>query len=104
MSFDAVTAEWLKQSTQRVDAAIAHSFKDMSVSAQGLKEAMVYAATGGGKRIRPLLTYATASLKGQTLDQVPGIDACAVALELFHTYSLVHDDMPSMDNDDLRRG
>jgi farnesyl diphosphate synthase len=48
--------------------------------------------------------YATASLKGQTLDQVPGIDACAVALELFHTYSLVHDDMPSMDNDDLRRG
>jgi farnesyl diphosphate synthase len=104
VSFDALTAEWLKQSTQRVDAAITHSFKDMSVSAQGLKEAMVYAATGGGKRIRPLLMYATASLKGQTLDQVPAIDACAVALELFHTYSLVHDDMPSMDNDDLRRG
>jgi farnesyl diphosphate synthase len=104
LSFDALTAEWLKQSTQRVDAAITLSFSGMSVSAQSLKEAMVYAATGGGKRIRPLLIYATASLKGQTLDQVPGIDACAVAVELFHTYSLVHDDMPCMDNDDLRRG
>ncbi|MBU3600373.1 polyprenyl synthetase family protein [Polynucleobacter sp. 30F-ANTBAC] len=65
---------------------------------------MIYAATGGGKRIRPLLVYATASLSGKPLDQIPGIDACAVAVELFHTYSLVHDDMPCMDDDDLRRG
>jgi farnesyl diphosphate synthase len=54
--------------------------------------------------VRPLLTYATASLAGKELDQVAGLDACAVALELFHTYSLVHDDLPCMDNDDLRRG
>jgi farnesyl diphosphate synthase len=65
---------------------------------------MHYAATGGGKRVRPLLIYATASLTGKELDQVPGVDACAVAVELFHTYSLVHDDLPCMDNDDLRRG
>jgi farnesyl diphosphate synthase len=65
---------------------------------------MHYAATGGGKRVRPLLIYATASLAGKELDQVPGVDACAVAVELFHTYSLVHDDLPCMDNDDLRRG
>jgi farnesyl diphosphate synthase len=65
---------------------------------------MYYAATGGGKRIRPLSVYATASLVGKPLDQIPGIDQCAVAVELFHTYSLVHDDMPCMDDDDLRRG
>jgi farnesyl diphosphate synthase len=59
---------------------------------------------GGGKRIRPLLVYASASLGKRPLDQIPGVDACAVAIELFHTYSLVHDDLPAMDNDDLRRG
>ncbi len=104
MVFEVATAAWLKASAERVDAAILESFKHLSVPAQGLKEAMLYAATGGGKRIRPLLVYATASLTGRSLDDVPGIDACAVAVELFHTYSLVHDDMPCMDNDDLRRG
>jgi farnesyl diphosphate synthase len=97
-------AVWLKQSTDRVDQAITDSFKSLDVRAGGLKEAMLYAATGGGKRIRPLLVYATACLAGKALDQIPGIDDCAVAVELFHTYSLVHDDMPCMDDDDLRRG
>jgi farnesyl diphosphate synthase len=98
------TSVWLQRSTERVDQAILKSFDDQVSPASGLKTAMHYAATGGGKRVRPLLVYATASLAGKELDQVAGIDACAVAVELFHTYSLVHDDLPCMDNDDLRRG
>jgi len=98
------TSVWLQRSTERVEQAILRCFDDQASVASGLKSAMHYAATGGGKRVRPLLTYATASLAGKELDQVAGLDACAVALELFHTYSLVHDDLPCMDNDDLRRG
>ena len=63
-------------------------------------EAMRYALLGGGKRLRPVLTLATADLFGAGPDALPA----AVALECIHTYSLVHDDLPCMDNDDLRRG
>lgn len=104
MKLSESTSVWLQRSTERVDQAILKSFDDQVSPASGLKTAMHYAATGGGKRVRPLLIYATASLAGKELDQVSGIDACAVAVELFHTYSLVHDDLPCMDNDDLRRG
>ncbi len=104
MKLSESTSVWLQRSTERVDHAILKSFDDQVSPASGLKTAMHYAATGGGKRVRPLLIYATASLAGKELDQVAGIDACAVAVELFHTYSLVHDDLPCMDNDDLRRG
>ena len=104
MKLSDTTSVWLQRSTERVDQAILRYFDDQVSVASGLKTAMHYAATGGGKRVRPLLTYATASLAGKELDQVAGLDACAVALELFHTYSLVHDDLPCMDNDDLRRG
>ena len=104
MKLSDTTSAWLQRSTERVDQAILRYFDDQVSVASGLKTAMHYAATGGGKRVRPLLIYATASLGGKELDQVAGIDACAVALELFHTYSLVHDDLPCMDNDDLRRG
>jgi len=66
-----------------------------------LHQAMRYAALAGGKYIRPLLIYAT----GKTLDINPDkLDGPACAVELIHAYSLVHDDLPSMDNDDLRRG
>jgi len=65
-----------------------------------LHEAMRYALLGGGKRLRPVLTLATADLFGARHDALPA----AVALECLHTYSLVHDDLPCMDNDDLRRG
>ena len=98
------TSVWLQRSIERVDQAILRSLENQVSVASGLKSAMHYAATGGGKRVRPLLIYATASLSGKELDQVAGLDACAVAVELFHTYSLVHDDLPCMDNDDLRRG
>ena len=104
MKLSDTTSVWLQRSTERVDQAILKYFDEQVSAASGLKSAMHYAATGGGKRVRPLLTYATASLSGKELDQVAGLDACAVALELFHTYSLVHDDLPCMDNDDLRRG
>lgn len=100
----ALANQWMATTAQRVDKAIEASFQNWDVSALKLKDAMHYAAIGGGKRIRPLLVYATAALSEKPLDDIPGIDHCAVAIELFHTYSLVHDDLPCMDNDDLRRG
>ena len=66
-----------------------------------LHTAMRYAALGPGKRIRPALTYATGVALGVALDV---LDAPACAVELIHAYSLVHDDLPAMDDDDLRRG
>jgi geranylgeranyl diphosphate synthase, type II len=68
---------------------------------QGLEEAMRYSLLAGGKRIRPVLALATAS----ALDRDPrDVLPLAAALELIHTYSLIHDDLPAMDDDDLRRG
>ncbi|PFA61901.1 farnesyl-diphosphate synthase [Bacillus sp. AFS015802] len=66
-----------------------------------LKEAMVYSLQAGGKRIRPILLLA--SIKAFNKDLMLGINTAA-ALEMIHTYSLIHDDLPSMDDDDLRRG
>ncbi len=68
---------------------------------QRLLEAMHYSATADGKRIRPLFVYASG--RALNLDQNT-LDGIAVAVELIHTYSLIHDDLPSMDDDDLRRG
>jgi len=68
---------------------------------QVLLQAMFYSATAGGKRIRPLFVYAS----GRALNlQENTLDSIAVAIELIHTYSLIHDDLPCMDDDDLRRG
>jgi geranylgeranyl diphosphate synthase type II len=67
----------------------------------GLEEAMRYSLLAGGKRIRPVLALATASALGRTAKSVLPL---AAALELIHTYSLIHDDLPAMDDDDLRRG
>jgi geranylgeranyl diphosphate synthase type II len=69
--------------------------------AAGLEEAMRYSLLAGGKRIRPVLALATASAIGRDPDWVLPL---AVAIELIHTYSLIHDDLPAMDDDDLRRG
>lgn len=66
-----------------------------------LHEAMRYAVLNGGKRIRPLLAYASAECLGVAPEKV---DGAAAAIELIHAFSLVHDDLPAMDNDDLRRG
>ena len=66
-----------------------------------LHRAMRYAVLGGGKRIRPMLAYAACEALGAPPERA---DSCAAALEIVHAYSLIHDDLPAMDDDDLRRG
>ncbi|MGE3667118.1 MAG: polyprenyl synthetase family protein [Steroidobacteraceae bacterium] len=66
-----------------------------------LREAMRYSVLGGGKRLRPVLVYTTGTALGAPPD---ALDAPATAVELIHVYSLIHDDLPAMDDDDLRRG
>ena len=76
-------------------------FADASEAPRRLKEAMAYSLMAGGKRLRPVLLMSAASLFGTPADKVLPF-ACAV--EMVHTYSLIHDDLPAMDDDDLRRG
>ncbi|PSS56906.1 (2E,6E)-farnesyl diphosphate synthase [Pseudomonas sp. BBP2017] len=85
----------------RVDAALEQLFVAPSVELTRLYAAMRYSVMNGGKRVRPLLTYAACEALGVAPEQANGA-ACAV--ELIHAYSLVHDDLPAMDDDDLRRG
>ncbi|GAC1035161.1 polyprenyl synthetase family protein [Pseudomonas sp. No.21] len=85
----------------RVDAALETLFDAPRPELQRLYEAMRYSVTNGGKRVRPLLVYAACEALAGELDRADGA-ACAV--ELIHAYSLVHDDLPAMDDDDLRRG
>ena len=87
-------------STQRLEHALDRWLPEDG-PAQRLNKAMRYAALAGGKRIRPLLVYAAANLAGGAPENA---DVPAVAIELIHAYSLVHDDLPAMDDDDLRRG
>lgn len=85
----------------RVEGALQYWLPAIHTTPTNLHQAMRYAVLGGGKRIRPLLVYAT----GRALGLLPEtLDAAACAVELIHAYSLVHDDLPLMDNDDLRRG
>ena len=85
----------------RVDAALLECLPPLGGASSRLSEAMRYAVTVGGKRVRPVLTYAT----GRALDlPLARLDTPACAVEMLHAYSLVHDDLPAMDDDDLRRG
>ena len=93
--------EWLSNHSERAEAALDGLLDSAQTTPNRLHEAMRYAAQGGGKRIRPLLVYAAGSL-GDAKAQA--LDAAAVAIECIHAYSLVHDDLPCMDDDDLRRG
>jgi len=86
---------------QRIDERLAAALPPAHVAPQRLHEAMRYAVFNGGKRVRPLLVYATGECLGVDPDL---LDAPAVAIELIHAFSLVHDDLPAMDDDDLRRG
>jgi geranylgeranyl diphosphate synthase type II len=94
-------ANRLDQYRSRVDAKLEQVLGGREDSPKRLREAMAYSVLGGGKRIRPLLAYASAEVFD--LDQRL-IDPIAAAVEIVHAYSLVHDDLPSMDDDDLRRG
>ncbi len=85
----------------RVEKCFMHYLEKMTTPAPILCEAMRYGVLNGGKRIRPLLVYATGLALGATLED---LDAAACAVELIHSYSLIHDDLPAMDNADLRRG
>lgn len=94
-------SEKFKDYQSRVEAALEKWLPGTDVEPANLHEAMRYAVLGGGKRIRPVLVYASGEALGVAL---PGLDGPAVAVELIHAYSLIHDDLPAMDNDDLRRG
>lgn len=86
---------------QRHEQFLKQIINDSSVPAQQIRSAMSYSLFPGGKRIRPLLVYLT----GDLIDLDPQImDVIAAAVELTHCYSLIHDDLPAMDDDDLRRG
>jgi geranylgeranyl pyrophosphate synthase len=85
----------------RMETALDKRLPGPEEKPQRLHQAMRYSVLGGGKRIRPALLFATAQTLGLTEDQV---EAAACAIELIHVYSLVHDDLPAMDDDDLRRG
>ncbi|MCP4492235.1 MAG: (2E,6E)-farnesyl diphosphate synthase [Gammaproteobacteria bacterium] len=86
---------------QRVNQALEHWLPAEAINPMTLHKAMRYSVLTPGKRVRPVLVYATASALGLDLKR---IDGAAAAVEMIHAYSLIHDDLPAMDDDDLRRG
>src|SRR5262249_46127639 len=95
-----LTADLLALSA-RADAVLARVLPPEDQPPAELHRAMRYAVLGGGKRLRPLLVYAAGTTLGASLER---LDAAAAAVEIIHAYSLVHDDLPAMDDDSLRRG
>jgi farnesyl diphosphate synthase len=91
----------LLELSARADAVLARVLPPEDQPPAELHRAMRYAVLGGGKRLRPLLVYATGTTFGALLET---LDASAAAVEIIHAYSLVHDDLPAMDDDSLRRG
>jgi len=96
-------AAYLKERKQWVDEAIDRYLPGEEQSPEDLFKAMRYSLFAGGKRIRPILCLAAAEAVSQT-DHPGSLLPVACALEYIHTYSLIHDDLPAMDNDDYRRG
>jgi geranylgeranyl diphosphate synthase type II len=94
-------AEYLASQQRRIDQTLDRLVPPESTLPETIHKAMRYSLFAGGKRIRPLLCLAAAEA---VADFTPGIDEVASSLELIHTYSLIHDDLPALDNDDLRRG
>lgn len=94
-------AQLIQEFQCRVEQALDRWLPLETVQPRRLHEAMRYAVLGQGKRVRPILVYATGYVTGV---EGRALDGPASAVELVHAYSLVHDDLPSMDNDDLRRG
>ena len=94
-------AEYLHQQCGLVEAALQRWVPPATEPPQHLHEAMRYSLFAGGKRIRPILCMTAARA---VEERVYGLEDAACTLELIHTYSLIHDDLPALDNDDLRRG
>lgn len=93
--------QYIEQHTLKVEAALRGSVPAAWNIPQSLREAMMYSLMAGGKRLRPIFVLAAAeSLGGNSESAMP----VALAVEMIHTYSLIHDDLPAMDNDDFRRG
>jgi geranylgeranyl pyrophosphate synthase len=97
VNFDLLMNKW----RERMERALAARLPAANAIPTRLHEAMRYSVLGGGKRVRSALVFATALTVGLSEEQV---EAAACAIELVHAYSLVHDDLPAMDDDDLRRG
>ena len=93
--------DYLAEQVKVVDAELAQQTPGEESSPQTLHRAMRYSLFAGGKRIRPILCMEAARAVS---DRVEGVERAACALEMVHTYSLIHDDLPALDNDDLRRG
>jgi farnesyl diphosphate synthase len=94
-------AAWTQACQARIENVLAERLPPADIVPQRLHEAMRYAVLGGGKRVRPLLAFAAGEVTGANVER---IQYAAAAVELIHAYSLVHDDMPAMDDDALRRG
>lgn len=92
---------WMSGVQSRIEQVLDTNLPAGSIAPQRLHAAMRYAALGGGKRVRPLLAFAAGELTGANIEAV---EIVAGAIECIHVYSLVHDDMPCMDDDILRRG
>ena len=93
--------QWMQHVRQRTELALDQHLPLASHNPARLHEAMRYACLNGGKRLRPILVHAAGAVSGASSEV---LDACASAIEMIHVYSLVHDDMPCMDDDTLRRG
>lgn len=93
--------DWMRRVQAQTESALDRLLPDIDVTPEHLHQAMRYACLGGGKRVRPLLTFAAGELSDASSAQLESV-ACAV--ECIHAYSLVHDDLPCMDDDVLRRG
>jgi len=91
----------LQAYAERIETVLDARLPPASQQPESLHRAMRYSVLGGGKRLRPLLTYATGVALGASLE---ALDSAAAAVEVIHAYSLVHDDLPAMDDDALRRG
>lgn len=101
MSLDPALQDYMQQIAQRIEQKLSDSLPAETTHPLRLHAAMRYALLDGGKRIRPLLVYASGHALGCAQDK---LDRAACAVEMIHAYSLVHDDLPAMDNDELRRG
>jgi farnesyl diphosphate synthase len=97
----AVFATWMGDVQRRVESALERLLPSADVAPARLHQAMRYAALGGGKRVRPLLAFAAGEVAGA---EAARLEVAACAVECIHAYSLVHDDLPCMDDDVLRRG
>ena len=93
--------EQIKQAQHDVETTLNQYFKQPLDTDETIKNATHYGVLNGGKRIRPFLVYATGKMLGANKQD---LDILAAAIECIHSYSLVHDDLPAMDDDDLRRG